>query len=159
MKGAVQTASLADTKAAVIAIIKARDLTYDIEKMAAASDYVGVAKILNSKVFSDLEPAFSTLVRSDAISSEDKISLGTIKRYGTVADALIMIGGLGSELRAGGFEVGGEVKPMQGAIIDDEATDDEEKKLDPDAVKKYVGLVRDSLNDICRIGEPVLSKK
>lgn len=98
VKGAVQSSSLADTKIAVETIVKARDATNDMDKMANGGDYSSIAKLLNSKTFGDLEVAFTTLVRSDAISSEDKLSLGTIKRYGTVADALIMIGGLGSEL-------------------------------------------------------------
>lgn len=157
IQGKVGISSLEDTKAAVRTIQAVRDSTNDMEKLALEKDYSGVAKLLNTKQFQDLEPAFTTLVRSDAISSEDKISLGTIKRYGTVADALIMLGGLSSELRAGGYDVGVEKPKLEQAIEDDEQSD-ENKSLDPSEVKRYIKLSRDSLNDICRIGLPVLNK-
>ena len=157
VQGKVGASSLEETKVAVKTIQAARDGTNDMDKLAAAKDYAGIAKLLNEKQFQELEPAFTTLVRSDAISSEDKVSLGTIKRYGTVADALIMLGGLSSELRAGGFEVAGEKPKLEQAIEDDEEPD-ENKSLDPAEVKKYIKLSRDSLNDICRIGLPVLNK-
>ena len=157
VQGKVGASSLEDAKAAVKIIQAARDSTSDMDKLASENDYAGVAKLLNAKQFQDLESSFTILVRSDAISSEDKISLGTIKRYGTVADALIMLGGLASELRAGGYEVGGE-KPKLEQVIEDDEKDEDNKKLDPSEVKKYIKLSRDSLNDICRIGLPLLNK-
>ena len=157
VQGKVGTSSLEDTKAAVRTIQAARDSTNDMEKLAYDNDYAGVAKLLNSKLFRDLEPAFTTLVRSDAISSEDKISLGTIKRYGTVADALIMLGGLTSELRAGGYTFDVE-KPKLEQAIEDYEEEEEKKTLDPSEVKRYIKLTHDSLNDIYRIGLPVLNK-
>ena len=33
--------------------------------------------------------------------------IGTIRRYGIVADAIIMIGGLSGELKSGGVKIGG----------------------------------------------------
>ena len=98
-------------------------------------NYVGIANILNTPAFATLENSFTTLVRSDAISSEDKISLGTIKRYGTVADALIMVGGLGAELRKGGIVVSGEKPKLEESIEDDEEPE-VTPTLDPSEVKR-----------------------
>ena len=129
-----------------------------MQKLAESSDWKGIVDILNSKTFTGLENAFTILVRSDAISSEDKISLGTIKRYGIVADALIMTGGLQAELRKGGYIVGSGESRLEEPISDEEEDDSQKPALDPDEVKKYIQLSKDSLSDICRIAVPILSK-
>ena len=129
-----------------------------MQKLAESSDWKGIVDILNSKTFTGLENAFTILVRSDAISSEDKVSLGTIKRYGIVADALIMTGGLQAELRKGGYIVGSGESRLEEPISDEEEDDSEKPALDPDEVKKYIQLSKDSLSDICRIAVPILSK-
>ena len=129
-----------------------------MQKLAESSDWKGIVDILNSKTFTGLENAFTILVRSDAISSEDKVSLGTIKRYGIVADALIMTGGLQAEIRKGGYIVGSGESRLEEPISDEEEDDSKEPALDPDEVKKYIQLSKDSLSDICRIAVPILSK-
>ena len=129
-----------------------------MQKLAESSDWKGIVEILNSKSFKGLENAFTILVRSDAVSSEDKVSLGTIKRYGIVADALIMTGGLQAELRKGGYIIGSGESRLEEPISDEEEDDSQKPALDPDEVKKYIQLSKDSLSDICRIAVPILSK-
>ena len=129
-----------------------------MQKLAESSDWKGIVEILNSKSFTGLENAFTILVRSDAVSSEDKVSLGTIKRYGIVADALIMTGGLQAELRKGGYIIGSGESRLEEPISDEEEDDSQKPALDPDEVKKYIQLSKDSLSDICRIAVPILSK-
>ena len=86
-------------------------------------------------------------------------------RYGVVADAIIMLGGLAEALRAGGVEVGakGGGYKDQAAIIDEDefedSEDDEKKVVDGAEIKKYLKLSRGSLEDINRMTEPILSKK
>ena len=129
-----------------------------MQKLAESSDWKGIVEILNSKSFTGLENAFTILVRSDAVSSEDKVSLGTIKRYGIVADALIMTGGLQAELRKGGYIIGSGESRLEEPISDEEEDDSQKPALDPNEVKKYIQLSKDSLSDICRIAVPILSK-
>lgn len=159
VKGSVAISSLQDTKKAVQVISEARDSTTEMIKLADSSDYATIAKLLNAKCFLQIEDAFSTLVRSDAITAEDKVSLGTIKRYGVVADAIIMLGGLKAELRNGGFEIPGEApKDINSIEEEDEDSNTLKPVLNPAEVKKYIKLSKDSLSDILRIGLPVLSK-
>jgi len=160
-QGSVQPATDEDAKAAVKQILMARDGTIDMEKLLVTGDFAKIALMLSSKTYTDLSKSYDILVRSNLISKEDKVSLGTIKRYGIVADALIMQGGLAAELRAGGFEVAGGAENNQDSIIVEEADDEEvnSKKIEATEVKKYIKLFKDSLQDICRIAEPILSKK
>lgn len=88
------------------------------------------------------------------------MALGTIKRYGVVADAIIMIGGIGAELKAGGLQVAGTASANS---IEDEGSDEEEeenapKRVNAGEVKRYAKLAAGSLEDILRIGNPVLKK-
>jgi hypothetical protein len=66
-----------------------------------------------------------------------------------------MLGGLASELRAGGYQIG-EASSSNG--IEDEEDDTTEKVVNKVEVKKYAKLLLDSLSDICRIAAPVLTK-
>ena len=82
------------------------------------------------------------------------VNLFLIGRYGLVADAIIMIGGLTSELRAGGIYVGSSSSNVNG-IEDDEDNEDDDSKanktINYNEVKKYIKLSRDSLADIYKI--------
>ena len=139
-------------------ILVARDGTYEMEKLAKSAEWGKIAELLSSKIYTTLDQSYSVLVRSDLISSEDKVSLGTIKRYGVVADAIIMQGGLAAELRSGGLQVGGEQSKNDIEIEDDDEDEKSQKTVNPAEVKKYIKLFQGSLQDICRIGEPILSK-
>ena len=109
--------------------------------------------------FKNLENAATIMVRSEALSQEDKTTLGTIRRYGIVADALIMLGGLAGELKSGGIKTtygGGEINKD---LDDDDETDTkDETKLNTSEVKKYLKLSKDSLQDIYNVVKPVLNK-
>ena len=96
------------------------------------------------------------LVRSDAVSAEDKVSLGNIKRHGTVADAIIMIGGLGAEMAAGGLAVAGAGDNAKD--IGDDDNGEAVKTVNVSEVKRYAKLAAGSVQDILRIGEPILKK-
>jgi hypothetical protein len=137
-----------------------------MEESAANKEWQKIGDLLSSEPYQTLEGAFLVLVRSEAIPAEDKVTLGTIKRYGVVADALIMQGGLASELRAGGVKVagGGSIQSIEDGGDDDDEDDESAEKKDavirvnyPEA-RKYLKLFRDSLSDIYRIGAPVLNK-
>ncbi|CAM9868868.1 unnamed protein product, partial [Choristocarpus tenellus] len=71
-----------------------------------------------------LEKAFVDLVTSNVLTSDDKVTVGTIRRYGLAADALIMMGGLMGALR------------------------DEDRKEGT----RYLKLLKDSLDDVISIG-------
>jgi len=79
--------------------------------------------------------------------------LGTIKRYGIVADALIMQGGLIAELRSGGINIPGELKNDIVSFDEDQddSSDDVAKVVNASEVKKYLKLLKDSIADICKI--------
>jgi hypothetical protein len=160
VKGSVGVSSLQDTKKAVQVISEARDSTIEMAKLADNSDFATIAKLINAQCFLQIEDAFTTLVRSDAVTAEDKVSLGTIKRYGVVADAIIMLGGLKAELRNGGFKIPEVASKDINSIEEDDDEDFDTPKpvLNPVEVKKYIKLSRDSLSDILRIGLPLLSK-
>jgi hypothetical protein len=69
-----------------------------------------------------------------------------------------MTGGLQAELRKGGYIVGSGESRLEEPISDEEEDDSQKPALDPDEVKKYIQLSKDSLSDICRIAVPILSK-
>ena len=83
------------------------------------------------------------------------MTLGTIKRYGVVADAIIMLGGLIGELKAGGYVIGNN---NTGGIVDSENDDDESGSLavNADEARRYLKLFKESLSDICRIANTLL---
>ena len=89
--------------------------------------------------------------------------MGTIKRYGIVADALIMLGGLTAELRSGGVKSVGNGKPVDklSASIDEEEEEeedgkDDDKRVNASEVKRYLKLSKDAISDICKIGDSLM---
>lgn len=156
----VQESNLADSKRAAMTIKEALAKIDEIEKVN--TDYEAIGKILGEDCFLKFSENAFILTKSSALTPDDKVALGTIKRYGLVADAIIMIGGLSEALRAGGIEVagGGGGYADQAAIeVDDDAADeDAEKKVDSKEVKKYIQLVRGAFEDINKITAPILNK-
>ncbi|CAN0090788.1 unnamed protein product [Scytosiphon promiscuus] len=57
----------------------------------------------------DLEASLVNLVKSNSLPADDKVTVGTIRRYGLAADALIALGGLTAAARD---EDGGEARRM-----------------------------------------------
>jgi hypothetical protein len=158
--GAVVSSSLAETQAAAKQLQLLSKLVGEMETLAGNSDWNGVASILSRKEFVEFDKIANILVRSESISAEDRYALGTIKRYGLVADAIIMIGGLQEALRAGGIKMAAASSGYkdQAPIIDDEDDDEEAaievdqgKGVDPKEAMKYIKLVKGSVADINRI--------
>lgn len=164
VQGSVKAATLAESKVAAKQIQDCLEGISKMEKLASGGEYQKVADVYSTPTFSTLETAAGVLVRSEALSPDDKVTLGTIKRYGVVADALIMLGGLGSELRAGGIQVAGG-GGLQEAITEDSSDDDDENTssdaptVNGGEVKRYLKLSKDALGDIYKIVKPILAKE
>lgn len=97
--------SAAETKEAIIIIKQALDDTKKMASLASEKKYTEIAALFDTPTYKKFEDACSTLTRSDQLSQEDRKSLGTIKRYGVVADAIIMLGGIKGELKQGNVNV------------------------------------------------------
>jgi hypothetical protein len=156
--GGVQKSTIEEAKAAVLEIKKVLEYINSVESLADNKDADTIVKVLSDPSFQKFDQYCLTLTRSDAITPEDKVALGTIKRYGVVADAIIMIGGLGAEMEAGGYKIAGKVA-TQDSIEDEAADDDDELKvINWPEVKRYCMLASSSVRDILRIGNPLLNK-
>ncbi|CAM9263783.1 unnamed protein product [Ectocarpus sp. 4 AP-2014] len=83
-----------------------------------------VQEVLDSGATVDLEASLVGLVKSNSLPADDRLAVGTIRRYGLAADALIALGGLSAAARDGD---GGEARRM-------------------------LTLTKESLNDILTIG-------
>ena len=123
----------------------------EIQVAATKADWETVKTLLQRPEFKNFDNTATTLVRSDLLTAEDKTSLGTIRRFGLTADYIIMIGGLETELRAGGV-----LPPLKGAIEDEEDEEGNEKSVNRGEAVKYVKLARGSLQEIDRISSTVL---
>lgn len=115
-----------------------------------------VASVLASKPFVELEATFLTLVRSN-LTAEDKVALGTIKRFGLTADALITLGGLASELRSGGVPVGDGGGGSSDAIEEEGEEGAAEGVNGPEA-RRYLQLARNALEDIDVIASALIEE-
>lgn len=123
----------------------------EMQVAAAKADWETVKTLLQKPEFKNFENTATTLVRSDLLTAEDKTSLGTIRRFGLTADYIIMIGGLETELRAGGV-----LPPLKDAIEDEEDEEGVEKSVNRGEAVKFVKLARGSLQEIDRISSTVL---
>eukprot|EP01041_Mallomonas_annulata_P004393 gene4393-8742_t len=160
-KGAIKVSTLEEAKFAVQDIKKCLDGMSEMKTAAEKKEYQIIADMLSKPPYTNFEEAASIVVRSDAITPDDKIALGTIKRYGVVADALIMLGGLSAELRSGGFKVGIEKKNDISSDDDEDSNDESDKDevaINDFEVRKNIKLAKDSLADIYRIVAPVMNK-
>lgn len=128
--------------------------------LAKKGEFKKVGEVFGGKEFADFEQIATVLVRSEALSQEDKVALGTIKRYGIVADAIIMLGGAKAELRSGGVPIAGE--GSGGSVAEDEdeeeADGDNKVAVNEKELLRYLKLSKDSLADIYKIIEPVMNK-
>ena len=155
----VAESSLADSKKAAETIKEALAKVVEMEK--AGTDYEAIGKLLGEDCFANFADNAFVLTKSSVLTPDDRIALGTIKRYGLVADAIIMVGGLSEALRAGGIKVaggGGGYKDQAAIEEDDEDEDDAPKKVDDKEVKKYIKLVKGAFEDISKITNPILAK-
>ena len=94
VNAAVAYAAYAELRAARSSLDK-------VDSLIGKSDYKAAASILTEPPLATLEVNLLTLVASPELGPDERKSIGTIKRYGVGADALIMMGGLGSALRSG----------------------------------------------------------
>jgi hypothetical protein len=155
----ITASTLAESKKAAAGIQECLTKISSMESMATSKEWTKIGKLLGDKCFTSFSDTAYILTKSDVITAEDKVALGTIKRYGVVADAIIMMGGLAEALRAGGIEVagGGGGYSDQAPIIDEEERDnDEPKEVDAQEVMKFIKLSKGSLEDINRISSPLL---
>jgi hypothetical protein len=159
--GGLKTSSLQESKAAVQTVKKCLDGVNSMEALASKGDYEGIAKIASGAEFQDFEKAATVLVRSEALSADEKVALGTIKRYGLVADAIIMIGGLGGELKAGGIKMAAAAT-LQKGIEEDEGDEEEETeqklRVNGPEVRRFIKLSKDALSDVYKIVAPISNK-
>jgi hypothetical protein len=155
--GGLKTSSLQESKAAASTVKKCLDGVNSMEALAGKGDYEGIGKLLSAAEFQDFEKAATVLVRSEALSADEKVALGTIKRYGLVADAIIMIGGIGGELKAGGIKMAAAASLQQG-IEEDEEEEGETPKVNGPEVRRFIKLSRDALSDVYKIVAPILNK-
>ena len=152
----MQKATTEEALTAGKAIVRLAAKCDDLVSLADKSDWEAMGKLLSDPLFVQFDKTAGVLVRSDELTADDKVALGTIKRYGITADVIIMIGGLGGVLRAG------RVKSMsaatggyadQKAIEDDNEEEDEgeEGEVNAEEARKYAKLVKGSVNDVLRI--------
>ena len=162
VSGSIKSSTLAESKEAVGVVKKCIDSVVDMERAVSAGDYNEVGRLLSGKEFLDFEKAATVLVRSDALNADEKVSLGTIKRYGLVADAIIMIGGLGGELKQGGIQVVGGSNPNAANIEEEEEEEDGSPGNRPSVngpeVRKYLKLSKDALLEIYKVVVPILNR-
>lgn len=162
VQGSIKSSTLAETQKAVEQVKICLDGLRTMEEAAAKQEWQVIGDLLSTKPYMKFEEAATTLVRSDSVSAEDKQSLGTIKRYGLVADAIIMLGGLGAELKAAGVKVAGvEFQGIpDGGDEDDDEDEGEVKKprVNGGEVRRFIKLSKDALGDIYRIVAPILKK-
>jgi len=158
VQGSIKASTLDESKTAVREIQKVLTGIESVNGLADKKDFQAIADILASPPFLKFDEYCQTLVRSEVVSAEDKVSLGTIKRYGTVADAIIMIGGLGAELKSGGYVIPGGSNNANDIGEEEDDSDSEPKTVNVPEVKRYAKLAAGSLQDILRIGNPILKK-
>lgn len=161
VQGSIKSSTLAETKSAVEQIKICLDGIRTMEEAASKQEWQVIGDLLSTKPYMKFEDAATILVRSDAVSAEDKQQLGTIKRYGLVADAIIMLGGLGAELKGAGIKVAGvEFKGIPDTGDEDEEEEEEVKvpRVNGGEVRRFIKLSRDALSDIYKIVAPVLNK-
>jgi hypothetical protein len=153
VQGSVKTTPIEETKVAIKQIAAVLSGIELMTTLAQKDQFVQVAEVFGRQEYTNFDEIATKIVRSDALSQEDKVALGTIKRYGVVADAIIMLGGAKGELRSGGI-----VLPGDSSNEDEENEDDEPKAVNKKELLKYLKLSKDSLSDIYKIVEPVLQK-
>ena len=83
-----------DASAAVGRIRVARATLDQVSTAIASKSFDDAQALLESPPITGFEKDCTILVQSTVLASEDKIAIGTIRRYGVGADVSIMIGGL-----------------------------------------------------------------
>ena len=152
--------SSSETKEATSIIKQALDATKQMSVLASEKKYNEISALFDTKPFKEFENSCQILTRSEQLSADDRKSLGTIKRYGVVADAIIMLGGIKGELKSGNVKVTDSGTSLQKAIEDDEDDEDDEEdkttiKVNYPEIQRFIKLSYDSIADIYRIASQV----
>ena len=152
-------ASYSDKEAAAI-VKQALDATKQMSVLASEKKYNEISALFDTKPFLEFENACTILTRSEKLSADDRKALGTIKRYGVVADAIIMLGGIKGELKSGNVKVTESGTSLQKAIEDDEDDEDDEEdkttiKVNYPEIQRFIKLSYDSIADIYRIASQI----
>jgi hypothetical protein len=124
-----------------------------MEKYAHDGKFQLIGNKMSMTDFTTFEYAATTIGRSDKSSQEDRTTLGTIRRYGIVAEAIIMMGGLAGELKSGGIKIGSANTP----VVDDDEEGSVDVQVNVNEVKRYIKLTKDSLEDIYNVVKPILN--
>ena len=147
-QGSIKPSTPQEVKAAIKQLKECLESAKTFKDDVSKGAYQAIGDKLSTSAFTTIDVAFTTIVRSDDLTQDEKTTLGTIRRFGIVADAIIMLGGLGGELRAGGVKVGGGGSSMQAGIEDVEEDSDSPVEINGSEVKRYVQLSIDALQDI-----------
>lgn len=95
---AVKTYKASDAAAAVGRMRSSRAELAGVNALLGSSNFDGALDAVES-ASSTLEKDCSVLVQSPVLSADDKVAIGTIRRYGIGADVLIMLGGVAEATR------------------------------------------------------------
>ena len=126
-KPAAKKADANAGRAAFGEIVAARKALSPLSALLVKGDYAAAKAAVAVAPLSTLEDNLLTLVQSPILGPDEKKAIGTIKRYGTGADVLIMFGGLSAAI----------------------------KDSDGGGVKNYLSKVADSLDEVllvCKSG-------
>jgi hypothetical protein len=72
----------------------------EVAKAAASKRFDAALELLGAPLITGFEKDCTTLVQSSVLTPEDKVAIGTVRRYGIAADVIIMVGGLASAAAA-----------------------------------------------------------
>ena len=87
VQGSIKSSTLQESKDAVSQIKSCLSALNSMDALVASGDFQKIADILSGPPFSTLESSTGVLVRSDALTPEDKVALGTIKRCTVVRNS------------------------------------------------------------------------
>lgn len=105
-------------KLAFYEIVSARKMLDGLSTSLSKGDSSSVAKELSAAPFSTLEANLQILVQSPLLDADGKKQIGTIKRYGSGADVLIMVGGLTAAVANGSTDDKGYLLKATNALDD-----------------------------------------
>mmetsp|Transcript_17563 Transcript_17563/g.23135 ORF Transcript_17563/g.23135 Transcript_17563/m.23135 type:complete len:227 (+) Transcript_17563:45-725(+) len=126
--------NFAQAKSSYETLLEARKQLDGLGSLIKEEKYEEVVEEIDGPVFSTIGDVMKNLVTSNVLSEEDKVSIGTIRRYGIAADVIITIGGLKAEIM--NAEEDGEIDPS---------------KLKPSKVLDSLQLCKNSLDEIIAI--------
>ena len=99
-KKAAKVSSAVGVEAAE-AVVRAQGAVKKAVKLATDKDWVALGTLLDDPVLTGFEDAITKVSNAEGLlSAEDRVAIGTIRRYGLAADYMITIGGVSAELKS-----------------------------------------------------------